>query len=159
MGKAYLFDGDTKATTGAEYYKSGKATPPFAFLAGPNALWRPDNDVYFVLDLQKPMIVGEMRFYMKYVDGYAANKDTNPGTAEDWEEVGRFKQEQTAENVDRWYNEALLNPLPWQGTKADVEVRKPVYLSIPFPFEEPLRPAPPLPGSHSFHPIWHLMKR
>lgn len=64
------------------------------------------------------------------------NKDTNPGTAEDWEEVGRFKQEQTAENVDRWYNEALLKPLPWQGTKADVEARKPVYLSIPFPFEE-----------------------
>ena len=163
LGKAYLFDGDTKGTTGAEYYKSGKATPPFAFLAGPNALWRPDNDVYFVLDLQKPMIVGEMRLYMKYVDGYAANKDfdndyytklpcdmqvfawvgegdynkdTNPGTAEDWEEVGRFKQEQTAENVDRWYNEALLKPLPWQGTKADVEARKPVYLSIPFPFEE-----------------------
>ena len=75
LGKQYLFDGDTKGTRSAERYASGWATPPYTFLAGPNALHTAENNVYFVLDLKRPAMLGEMRFYAKYPDGYATNQD------------------------------------------------------------------------------------
>lgn len=75
FGKGYLFDGDIKGTKASDYYTLGRATPPFTFYAGPNALHTPENDVYFVLDTKEPLMLGEMRFYAKYRDGYATNQD------------------------------------------------------------------------------------
>ena len=79
LGKGYLFDGDVKGTQALEYYRRGYATPPFTFLAGPNALNRPGNDVYFVLDIKEPAIVGEMRLYMRIQDEGAINHDFDNG--------------------------------------------------------------------------------
>lgn len=75
FGKQYLFDGDTKGTRAFDYYGRGRATPPFTFYAGPDALHTADNDVYFVLDIQRPAMLGEMRFYAKYGDNGATNQD------------------------------------------------------------------------------------
>lgn len=75
FGKKYLFDGDTKGTQAATHYTRGNATPPFTFYAGPNALHTTTNDVYFVLDIKQPAMLGEMRFYAKYGDNYATNQD------------------------------------------------------------------------------------
>lgn len=75
FSKKYLFDGDVKGTTGAQYYKLGNATPPFTFYTIANALHSDENDVYFVLDIKTPAMLGEMRFYAKYSDGFAVNQD------------------------------------------------------------------------------------
>lgn len=99
-------------------------------MAGPNALNRPGNDVYFVLDIKEPAIVGEMRLYMRIQDEGAINHDfdngyytklpcnvqvyawvgdgdyhptTNPGTKADWELIGNFEQDPGIEETERWY--------------------------------------------------------
>ena len=160
--KKFLFDGDVKGTRSAEYFKLGYATPPFTFLAGPEALNRPDNDVYFVLDIKEPSIVGEMRFYMRIEDGYAKNSDfeqmyytklpcnikvygwigsgaydpvNNPGTSEDWKQVGSFEQDPYVADSERWYVNAEGKTVSVK-TVAELDAVAPIYLSIPFPFEE-----------------------
>lgn len=75
LSKKYLFDGDTKGTQAIAKYAPGSATPPYTFLAGPDALHTVENDVYFVLDIKQPAMLGEMRFYAKYRDGGATNMD------------------------------------------------------------------------------------
>lgn len=75
LGKKYLFDGDTKGTTATKYYRRGYATPPFTFLTKENAIHTDNNDVYFVLDVKQEAMIGEMRFYYKYEDQYARNRD------------------------------------------------------------------------------------
>ncbi|WP_270543424.1 DUF4959 domain-containing protein [Butyricimonas paravirosa] len=162
LGKGYLFDGDVKGTQALEYYRRGYATPPFTFLAGPNALNRPGNDVYFVLDIKEPAIVGEMRLYMRIQDEGAINHDfdngyytklpcnvqvyawvgdgdyhptTNPGTKADWELIGNFEQDPGIEETERWYvnKEKVKDQCNTLTELAAVEAH---YLSIPFPFEE-----------------------
>ena len=160
--KKFLFDGDVKGTQSANYYTLGYATPPFTFFAGPDALNRTDNDVYFVLDIKQPSIVGEMRFYMRIEDGYAKNNDfgqmyysklpcnikiyawigsgdydpiNNPGTSEDWKQVGNFEQDPNTAESERWYVNAEGKTVSVK-TKAELDLVDPIYLSIPFPFEE-----------------------
>ncbi len=80
FGTKYLFDGDVKGTLGVQYYRPGYATPPFTFLTKENALHKDGNDKYFVLDIKKPAMLGEMRFYFRYPDGFAVNRDfSEPG--------------------------------------------------------------------------------
>ena len=163
LGKAYLFDGDVKGTQALEYFRRGYATPPFTFLAGPNALNRPGNDVYFVLDIKEPAVVGEMRLYMRIQEQNGAiNQDfdndhytklpcnvqvyawigngdyhpsTNPGTAADWELIGNFEQDPNIEEAERWYvnKEKVVDGCNTLAELAAVDAH---YLSIPFPFEE-----------------------
>lgn len=75
LGKQYLFDGDIRGTRASEFYAPGWATPPYTFLSSADALHTATNDVYFVLDVKKPAMLGEMRFYAKYGDTYAVNRD------------------------------------------------------------------------------------
>lgn len=162
LGKEYLFDGDVKGTQALEYFRMGYATPPFTFLAGPNALNRPGNDVYFVLDIKEPAIVGEMRLYMRIEDAGAVNQDfdndyytklpcnvqvyawvgngdyhpdMNPGTTADWELIGNFEQDPNIEEAERWYvnKEKVKDEC---STLAELAAADAHYLSIPFPFEE-----------------------
>ncbi|MDY4043212.1 MAG: DUF4959 domain-containing protein [Marinifilaceae bacterium] len=162
LGKEYLFDGDIKGTRGAAYFQSGKATPPFTFLAGPNALNKEGNDVYFVLDIKEAAIVGEIRFYMRIQDTYAVDGDfdneyysklpcniqifvwtgeqdydpeTNPGSKTNWKEVASFKQDPNAALEDRWYV-SKDKQIVKVSTLAALEAMDPIYLSIPFPFEQ-----------------------
>lgn len=166
LGAEYLFDGDIKGTRSAEYFKSGEATPPFTFLAGPDALNREGNECYFVLDIKEPAIVGELRFYMRIKDGYAVNADfdndyytklpcniqvyvwtgegdydpdTNPGTTTEWEHVGSFDQDPNAALADRWYVDPATGapePYPSITTLLQLNAVEPRYVSIALPFEE-----------------------
>ena len=163
LGAEYLFDGDVKGTRGAEYFRAGNATPPFTFLAGPNALNREGNECYFVLDIKEAAIVGELRFYMRVKDGYAVNKQfdndyftklpcniqvyawigegdydprTNPGTTADWEHVGNFEQDPNASLISRWYINPTNNQIDEVKTIAELNAVGPYYVSIALPFEE-----------------------
>ena len=162
LGAEYLFDGDVKGTRAAEYFKAGWATPPFTFLAGPNALKREGNECYFVLDIKEPAIVGELRFYMRLKDGYAVNQqfdndyftklpcniqvyawigegdynpETNPGTAADWDHIGSFAQDPNAALITRWYINPTTNQIDNDiKTIAELNAVGPYYASIALPF-------------------------
>lgn len=163
LGAEYLFDGDVKGTRAAEYFKSGWATPPFTFLAGPNALNREGNECYFVLDIKEPAIVGELRFYMRVKDGYAVNQQfdndyftklpcniqvyawigsedydpaTNPGTAADWERIGNFEQDPNTTLINRWYINPTNNRVDEVKTIAELNAVGPYYVSVALPFGE-----------------------
>ena len=163
LGAEYLFEGDVKGTRAAEYFKAGNATPPFTFLAGPNALNREGNECYFVLDIKEPAIVGELRFYMRIKDGYAVNSQfdndyftklpcniqvyawtgegdydpvTNSGTNDDWEHIGSFEQDPNATLIDRWYINPTNNQVDEVKTIAALNAVGPYYISIALPFED-----------------------
>jgi hypothetical protein len=163
LGAEYLFDGDVKGTRAAEYFSAGWATPPFTFLAGPNALNREGNECYFVLDIKEPAIVGELRFYMRIKDGYATNQQfdndyftklpcniqvyawigsgdydpaTNPGTTSDWEHVGNFEQDPNAALVNRWYINPTNNQVDEVRTIAELNAVGPYFISVALPFGE-----------------------
>lgn len=160
FGKEYLFDGDVKGTRGAAFIRNGRSTPSYTFLAGPNALNRPNNDVYFVLDMKKPVVVGEMRFYERIIDGNTIdrefdrdyytklpcnveiygwigtddyNPETNPGEAKDWVLVSDYKQDPYIAESERWYvnKEGKVQKA---NSLAALEVLEPIYLSVSFPF-------------------------
>ncbi|WP_321518106.1 DUF4959 domain-containing protein [uncultured Bacteroides sp.] len=170
FGKQYLFDGDVKGTLGVLYYRPGYATPPFTFLTKENALHKDGNDKYFVLDIKKPAMLGEMRFYFRYGDGFAVNKDFdeaggsgnggyytklpcsvtiyawvasesyNPNADQstipsvNWKQIGKVSQDPSSAKTERWYYNANLKSNP--KTKADLDALKPLYLSVPFDFDE-----------------------
>ena len=163
LSKKYLFDGDVKGTRAAQYFRPYRATPPFTFLAGPNALNTPENDVYFVLDIREPAIVGEMRLYMRIKDYYYNNDafdngyytklpcnihvyawngegdydpEQNSGTKEDWEEIGSFEQDPNIAVELRWYVNKETQSTVSVETASELEALNPIYVSIPFPFEE-----------------------
>lgn len=165
LSKDYLFDGDIKGTKATEYFSAGRATPPFTFLAGPNALTTNNNNVYFVLDIKEPSMVGEVRFYSKYGDNYAVNYDFDndyytklpcdiriyawtPQEPYDssvdqssipesnWKFMGSFIQDPSVEVSDRWYYNKERQDVVKVSTMSDLEPLTPLYVSVPFEFDE-----------------------
>lgn len=165
LGKQYLFDGDTKGIRAASHYRLGRATPPFTFLAGPDALHSAMNDVYFVLDVKQPAMIGEMRFYAKYGDTYATNRDFDNDyysklpcsinvyawtastpydsdmnqseiPASNWKLMGSYNQDPNVTLADRWYCGEGKKELDKVKTLAELNALPALYASIPFEFDE-----------------------
>ena len=165
LSKAYLFDGDVKGTRAADYFKRGKATPPFTFLAGPNALNHNGSgpDVYFVLDIKEPAHVGMIKFYARIWDTYAINSDfdrdyntkipcdikiyawvgegdydvmENQNEPGDWKLVGSYVQDPMIILKERWYMFKDRKDVVYVSSKAELDKLEPLSLSISLPYEE-----------------------
>ncbi len=162
FGIEYLFDGDIKGRQRLEHFRSGWTPPQYTFIAGPRAMQNLDDDqMYFVLDIKEPNIVGELRFYSMLDHGtmpspslynykyhtrtpckmtiYACNDyvETTDPKAESgsWKEVGSFDRDPNEGQADRWYVVPETGYIYDIQTISAMESADPAYMSIPIEFD------------------------
>ena len=163
-GRAYAIDGDTKGTTGMKYYRGGRTTPTYSFLAGPNALYRGNNKPFFILEMNEVVMPGELRLYCRLKDngtrdrdfpsnyyeclpcnvqvyGWIGDADCDPSDQDQnedkWEWLGSYEQDPYNDELssNRWF--MPNNKFMTALTSlAAFEMASPVFLSIEFPYSQ-----------------------
>ncbi|MFI1772275.1 DUF4959 domain-containing protein [Thalassobellus citreus] len=161
FGAEYLFDGDIKGTQRFQNAKPGWEPAQYTFYAGPGATQDFYGDqMYFVLDIKKANVVGELRFYAMLEDNttllelfnydyytrvpckmkvygcndYVLSSDPTAETGS-WKELGSFNNDPKQAIEDRWYVEKSTGFTHYITSLAEQEAADPVYISIPLEFD------------------------